>query len=603
MTNVHLTQKIGSVLIAFGGVVFLFISCQTQTVDNDPAPLSASFSFGPSSPAAGQSVQFTDTSAGTPASWQWNFGDGTTSTAQSPSHTYATAGSYNVTLAVTNSSGSNTTSKTLNIAPASALVADFIYNPSAPVQGQSVQFTDTSTGSPTSWQWSFGDGATSTLKSPSHTYAVAGAYGVTLTINANSNSSSTNKTVTVGYSNVITAATPSLADVKAAISAARSGDTVIVPPGAATWNSPLVITKGINLIGAGIGNTVITSGYNAPDGYLIDYSPSNPAANEPFRLSGFTLLGGDNNGVLAIGNDDVFHPITKVRIDHNYISRTDNGRVVYIDGSVYGVIDSNEIHCIYYAVSIYGVQEDNWLYTTFTPGTADNVFVEDNVIYAYDGIHATGQGGRYCIRYNTYHFLSGKGGCHPWFDAHGNQTEQNMGTMGVEIYENTLDMPGGESCTVVDHRGGEAIIFNNTVTTTGAVGFQIREQYHDNLVTPSTAPDGEPQHVSDSYYWNNRKNSTLLVPPDAMYVSEEIDYGGSIGIVPRENVHFWRQIVPFNGTSGIGVGLLSARPATCKVGVAYWATDTRTLYRATAANTWTGYYTPYTYPHPLRRLP
>jgi len=69
----------------------------------------------------------------------------------------------------------------------------------------------------------------------------------------------------------------------------------------------------------------------------------------------------------------------------------------------------------------------------------------------------------------------------------------------------------------------------------------------------------------------------------------------------------------FNGTVGTGSGLLSARPSTCTAGmggtfgasptgsfgVAYWATDTNTLYICTATNTWTAYYRPYTYPHPL----
>jgi len=62
----------------------------------------------------------------------------------------------------------------------------------------------------------------------------------------------------------------------------------------------------------------------------------------------------------------------------------------------------------------------------------------------------------------------------------------------------------------------------------------------------------------------------------------------------------------FDGTVGTGTGLLAARPATCTAGpggntngVAYWATDTSTLYVCNPTNTWTAYYTPFTYPHPL----
>jgi hypothetical protein len=34
-------------------------------------------------------------------------------------------------------------------------------------------------------------------------------------------------------------------------------------------------------------------------------------------------------------------------------------------------------------------------------------------------------------------------------------------------------------------------------------------------------------------------------------------------------------------------------------GVGYWATDKNMLYVCNPTNTWTAYYTPYTYPHPL----
>jgi hypothetical protein len=76
---------------------------------------------------------------------------------------------------------------------------------------------------------------------------------------------------------------------------------------------------------------------------------------------------------------------------------------------------------------------------------------------------------------------------------------------------------------------------------------------------------------------------------------------------------------PFDGTVGVGWGTLANRPATCTPGVAYFATDqgswntsssnpygvqqngaSGVLYKCTAPNTWTPYYTPYTYPHPLQ---
>jgi hypothetical protein len=68
--------------------------------------------------------------------------------------------------------------------------------------------------------------------------------------------------------------------------------------------------------------------------------------------------------------------------------------------------------------------------------------------------------------------------------------------------------------------------------------------------------------------------------------------------------------IAFNGTVGVGAGALSARPSNCTTGVAYWATDQGNwnqsgsggqgvLYQCSSANTWTLYYTPFTYPHPL----
>ena len=57
-----------------------------------------------SSVQTGLSLQLTDLSTGA-SSWLWNFGDGNTSTTQNPSHTYATPGTYTVTLTVNGNTG------------------------------------------------------------------------------------------------------------------------------------------------------------------------------------------------------------------------------------------------------------------------------------------------------------------------------------------------------------------------------------------------------------------------------------------------------------------------------------------------------------------
>lgn len=66
----------------------------------------------------------------------------------------------------------------------------------------------------------------------------------------------------------------------------------------------------------------------------------------------------------------------------------------------------------------------------------------------------------------------------------------------------------------------------------------------------------------------------------------------------------------FNGTVGVGSGTLANRPATCTAGVGYWATDQGAwnlsgsggqgeLFKCVSTDTWSLFYVPSTYPHPL----
>jgi len=135
---------------------------------------------------------FTDTSTPGPSgpivSWLWDFGDSNTSTAQNPIHTYASAGTYSVSLTVTGSGsdGTSTTIMSVVALDTAAINAAFSYS----ISGLAVTFSDLSTPGPngpiTAWSWDFGDGNTSTSQNPSHTYASAGSYVVTLTVTGTS---------------------------------------------------------------------------------------------------------------------------------------------------------------------------------------------------------------------------------------------------------------------------------------------------------------------------------------------------------------------------------------------------------------------------------
>jgi PKD repeat protein len=162
-----------------------------------PTPPVAQFTADRTSGPAPLNVQFTDQSTSLPTSWLWDFGDGSTSTVQSPFHTYYAPGMYTVSLTATNVLGSDTITKLnyIDIAAPTVLAAEFTYDASSGVGP--VQFTDRSSGSPTSWSWDFNnDGfVDSHLQNPAYTFA-AGTYPVTLTV-TNSGSSSVTKDVTV----------------------------------------------------------------------------------------------------------------------------------------------------------------------------------------------------------------------------------------------------------------------------------------------------------------------------------------------------------------------------------------------------------------------
>ena len=147
------------------------------------------------SPLIGQIVYFWDLSTNNPTSWNWSFSPstitytgGTSSTSTEPMVIFNAAGSYTVSLTASNTSGSDTETKTNFINVPSPPVANFTASTTTPNVGQTVTFTDQSTNSPTSWAWSFSPaaityvgGTTAASQHPQVQFNTGGYYSVTLT--------------------------------------------------------------------------------------------------------------------------------------------------------------------------------------------------------------------------------------------------------------------------------------------------------------------------------------------------------------------------------------------------------------------------------------
>jgi PKD repeat protein len=96
------TNSIVATASAFGGSIYVTAdnACGSSTVQSLAVTIAPNPVAAFSSTSNLLAATFTDGSTGA-TSWSWTFGDGGTSTAQNPTHTYLTAGTYNVCLIAT----------------------------------------------------------------------------------------------------------------------------------------------------------------------------------------------------------------------------------------------------------------------------------------------------------------------------------------------------------------------------------------------------------------------------------------------------------------------------------------------------------------------
>jgi len=275
---------------------------------------------------------------------------------------------------------------------------------------------------------------------------------------------------------IINAANCSLSAVQTAVNSAANGDTVSVPAGIAYWTNSLNISTDIQLIGAGMGQTIIVDEVPRINGHATGIYWTTIPSGLP-RLTGFTFQGGvTNNSGTFDGIITLNGHCSSMRVDHCGFMNL-NSTAIYIENAVFGVID----HCQIYSTNFHngivvengqiggdfggaiGYGDVSWA-TPVQWGTVnDFLYIEDCQFWWPNNplsfVDDFAQGSRVVFRYNMV--------TNCVFQNHGTESSGRFrGGRAFEIYGNNFvnNAPGAPSSVAFYFRSGSGVIFSNIVS-------------------------------------------------------------------------------------------------------------------------------------------
>lgn len=415
-------------------------------------------------------------------------------------------------------------------------------------------------------------------------------------------------------------------DITAAIAAASNGDTIRIAAGTATFTSKLTVTKSLYIIGNGIGSTYLQVGFA---GYMLELKSVGLT-----RLSSMTLSGVAStwDGVVSVNGsnkriDNINFDFSGGKIAVRVLP--ENGTEIVIHDCTFGSGTRG--------LQVYG-STDYWSTPSyFAPGTNRAVYVEDCTFYSGNGeVLDVYMGGGGVFRNNK--FINGMN-----IALHGADSSDRSGGW-HEVYNNDADYNGYSWDVVMVYRGGIQFIFNNTITEHGSseknkIKLQNwRSCYpaYGAYATPNTSlcqHDGTGNGTEyDQDYdppangWSC-KDQIGVGPNQVRYGSYEFGntFNGLLmtfavaGTCAAETNHIVLGRDMF--TASTGISRVTSNPSGSSCSNQYYAVwydadndsvyDTgvpsgtpETLYQCQDVGggilQWASYYTPYTYPHPLR---
>jgi PKD repeat protein len=490
-------------------------STTTVTV-NDVAPTVSI--GGPYTGTVGTAIAFTgsgnDPSAQETAAlkYSWNFGDGTTSTLQNPSHTYAAANTYNVSLIVTDPAGLSTTATTTAVvstsAPANLKVSpstlptgttNSAYSATFGATGGSGTYTfavtagnlpagltlNASTGALSGSPSAAGSSSFTITATDSKTSGLTGSQAFTVTVNSSSSTGHTYYVATNGKDSNNGSATAPFATLQQAMMSLHPGDTLNVEPGSyagfvAGWDSAPATSGDLygTVAGTAAAPITIQADPSAAPGSVIINKRANEVRYgidlEPgcdyVHLIGFTIAdsGGittssdRGGGIKVVGNNDQVINNTVTNIVYGFGIIADNANNVLLKNNT---------------VTGTGSQgNDNYGHGIYISGSLDGAVVQGNVIHNNDliGIHINGdvsEGGvglvTHALIENNLIYNNGQNG----INADGLQSsviENNLiygyQNYGIALYQ--IDASDGSKNNV--------IVNNTIVSTVSGAGAAVR---------------------------------------------------------------------------------------------------------------------------------